>query len=130
MHSQGQPPVSQDAFRQLEVLVERLEAFITDYLDEARQNGIVLRPADVLDIIDDAIQAAGAPSEAAPDFAPTVEGAFLLGLYEEIVQQPSSIYEQKTLLDGTTTWVTLEPKIWTEVLRRVRLVLEKALTRG
>jgi hypothetical protein len=114
------------SFQHLDVLVQRAEALIADYVQEARQSGVRLRATDIVDLIEDAARAAREPSEPEPEFAPTVEGAYLQGLYEELIQQPSSIYEQKTLESGSAVWATLDAPLWLEVLRRLKATLQRA----
>lgn len=115
----GTPPPGPD-FRGLEVLVGRTEALIADYVDEAREAGCRLQGTHLVSVLDQAIAHAEAPANHQPAFEESVEGCYLLGLYEELVQQPTNVYEQVTTPEGRQEWRTLEYPVWAECLRRVR----------
>lgn len=100
-------------------IVLRLEQVIVDYLALGRKMEIEISGEALLDVIDEVTNEAHERPPGKP-FAETPEGFFLSGLYEELVQQPSNIFEQVTQADGKEYYVPLKPALWCACLGRLR----------
>jgi hypothetical protein len=91
--------------RQIGTVVSKLQVIIADYLESGKPLKITLSAYEILSAIEAAIQeAAGRPS-------PWPDGAdartfFVHGLYDEIIQQPSNIFETKLFPDGTERYIS------------------------
>ncbi|MEN3942253.1 hypothetical protein WJU23_13225 [Prosthecobacter sp. SYSU 5D2] len=105
--------------KQIQAVVSKLQVVIADYLDSGKPLKITLNPIEILSALDAAIQeAAGHPS-------PWPDGAdartfFIHGLYDEIIQQPSNIFETRLFPDGSERYVPVSKSAWKACLELLR----------
>ena len=105
--------------RQIHTVISKLQSVIADYLDSGKPLKITLSAYEILSAIEAAIQeAAGKPS-------PWPDGAdartfFVHGLYDEIIQQPSNIFETKLFPDGTERYIPISRATWKTCLVHLR----------
>jgi hypothetical protein len=76
-----------------------------------------------------AIDAARAEAGGQP--SPFPDGAdartfFVHGLYDEIVQQPSNLFETRVFPDGSERYIPVSQAVWTAGLDRVKAVILRA----
>ncbi len=104
--------------------VRRLTQVCADYLASAPRLGLQPTPAHLLRIVDAALAEVsdGPPTTWGED----VEGYFLQGLYEELIQQPANLYTGTRLLNGQEVPVPISLENWFECLR----VFRAAILRG
>jgi hypothetical protein len=105
--------------RQIKTVVSKLHVVIADYLESGKPMDITLNPVEILSAIDAAI----AESEGRP--SPWPDGAdartfFLHGLYDELIQQPSNIFETKLFPDGSERYIPLSRATWKTCLQTLR----------
>ncbi len=104
---------------QISQVVKKLQVVIADYLESGRDIDIRLTPLEIISAVEAAIQeAAGKPS-------PWPDGAdartfFIHGLYDELIQQPSNIFETKLFPDGSTRYVPIGRAVWKACLEKLR----------
>lgn len=105
--------------RQIHTVISKLQCVIADYLDSGKPLKITLSAYEILSAIEAAIQeAAGKPS-------PWPDGAdartfFVHGLYDEIIQQPSNIFETKLFPDGSERYIPISRATWNTCLVHLR----------
>lgn len=108
-----------------EAVAARVRMAMADYLESGRPLGLVLKPVEIVSAIDAALkEAAGVPSP-----LPEGENArvfFLHGLYEEIVQQPSNLFETRIFPDGSERYVPMGRAVWRAGLEKVKAGILKA----
>jgi hypothetical protein len=103
---------------QIDRVVEKIEDVMATYLDGGAKVGLELDVAQVLRVIERAQEEAEGRGNA--DFGEDVAGFHMAGLYEELIQQPSNIFEQITREDGEPTYVPLSAPLWRACLARLR----------
>lgn len=103
---------------QIERVVEKVEDMMATYLEGGTKLGLFLDTPQVLEVIDRAI--AESEGRGNPDFGSDVSGFHMGGLYEELIQQPSNIFEQVTKEEGGTEYVPLSVPLWQACLARLR----------
>jgi hypothetical protein len=105
--------------RQIGTVVSKLQVVIADYLDSGKPLKITLSAFEILSAVEAAVQeAAGNPS-------PWPDGAdartfFVHGLYDEIIQQPSNIFETKLFPDGSERYIPISRATWKVCLESLR----------
>ena len=105
--------------RQISAVLSKLQVVIADYLDSGKPLKITLSACEILFAVEAAIQeAAGQPS-------PWPDGAdartfFIHGLYDDLTQQPSNIFETKLFPDGTERYIPISRATWKACLERLR----------
>jgi len=105
--------------RQIHTVISKLQSVIADYLDSGKPLKITLSAYEILSAIEAAIQeVAGSPS-------PWPDGAdartfFVHGLYDEIIQQPSNIFETKLFPDGSERYIPISRATWKTCLESLR----------
>lgn len=118
------PPATPAASTDLVATVRRLTQICADYLASAPRLGLQPTPAHLLRIVDAAL--AEATDGPPPTWGEDVEGYFLQGLYEELIQQPANLFTGTRLLHGEEVPVPISRENWIECLR----VFHAALLRG
>jgi len=103
---------------QIERVVEKVEDMMATYLEGGSKLGLSLDTEQVLAVIDRAMEEAAGRGNA--DFGTDVSGFHMSGLYEELIQQPSNIFEQVTREDGEKEYVPLSVPLWQACLVRLR----------
>lgn len=104
--------------RQIGTVVSKLQVIMADYLESGRPLKVTLSAYEILSAIDAAIEeAAGHPSPW-PDGA-DVRTFFIHGLYDELIQQPSNIFETKLFPDGSERHIPISRATWKACLKRL-----------
>jgi hypothetical protein len=106
---------------QTAVLVLRISGVLDEYLGQAPRLKLKIGTPDILSVIDHALLEADGKALALP-WPNTTEGFFLSGAFEELIQQPGSIFEEVTAPDGTSQHVPLSTAIWKMCLSKLRQV--------
>ena len=110
------PPVSDD---QLMPLVHRVEDLIVTYSLQGRRLGVTLQTATLLGVIDKALRQA--EGEAVPALTEGTPEEFLAeDLYEELTQQPESVFDKVVDKAGEEHWIPLDMEVWRRCLRKLR----------
>ena len=104
--------------------VRRLTEVCADYLASAPRLGLYPSSLQLLRCVDAAL--AEATDGPLTVWREDVEGYFLQGLYEELIQQPANLYTGTRLLHGEEVPVPISRENWIECLR----VLHAAILRG
>ncbi|MDB6006481.1 MAG: hypothetical protein JWR15_3468 [Prosthecobacter sp.] len=100
-------------------VLAKLSVVMADYLEGGRHIDIVLNPVEILSAVEAAIHEADGQPSPWPDGA-DARTFFIHGLYDEIIQQPSNIFEIKTFPDGTERYIPIAKAIWKSCLERLR----------
>jgi hypothetical protein len=119
LSTEGSPnPLPAPNLDQIERVVEKVEDMMATYLEGGSKLGLSLDTPQVLEVIDRALAESEGRGNA--DFGSDVSGFHMGGLYEELIQQPSNIFEQVTREDGTQEYVPLSVPLWQACLARLR----------
>jgi ABC-type Zn2+ transport system substrate-binding protein/surface adhesin len=102
---------------QIGSVVDKLEDVIVVYLESGAHLGLEPDADQVLHAVRQALEEAHADENFKPAFEETPMGFYLSGLYEELVQQASNIFEQVTLEDGKARYVPLARPVWIACLQ-------------
>ncbi|MFM7606013.1 MAG: hypothetical protein ACKO8Z_12570 [Prosthecobacter sp.] len=105
--------------RQINAVVSKLHVVIADYLDSGKPLKISLSAIEILSAVEAAIQEAVGQPSPWPDGA-DARTFFIHGLYDEIIQQPSNIFETKRFPDGTERYVPISRATWKACLEHLR----------
>lgn len=117
----AQPPA---ASVDLVAAVRRLTALCAEHLATAPRLGMQASPDHLLRVIDTALsEATDGPL---PEWGTDIEGYFLQGLYEELIQQPANLFTGTRLLQGEEVPVPISTENWIECLH----VFRAAILRG
>jgi hypothetical protein len=111
--------------RQIKAVVGRLHVVIADYLEGGAPLQIKLNPLEILSAIDAAIQEADGRPSSWPDGG-EARAFFIHGLYDELVLQPSNIFETKTFPDGSERYIPISRAAWKACLA----VLKEQIVKG
>ena len=99
-------------------LVARLEELLIRYLESGKRSSLSLSQEQIFFVVDAAVEHAS--RQIIPQFDETESGYFMSGLFEELIQQPQSIFEKVEDESGHHTWKPLSPEIWENCLRHFR----------
>lgn len=112
-------------------VVARVQLVIADYLESGKGMGMgmVLKPVEIVSAIDAALAEAGGQPSPFPDGA-DARTFFVHGLYDEIVQQPSHLFETRVFPDGSERYVPVGRAVWVACLERVKAGILKAKVKG
>jgi hypothetical protein len=105
--------------QQMAGVLARLSGVMADYLESGRHIDIVLNPVEILSAVGAAIQEAEGRPSPWPDGA-DARTFFIHGLYEEIIQQPSNIFETRIFPDGSERYIPLNRASWKACLELLR----------
>lgn len=105
--------------RQIHTVISKLQCVIADYLDSGKPLKITLSAYEILSAIEAAIQEAVGQPSPWPDGA-DARTFFVHGLYDEIIQQPSNIFETKLFPDGTERYIPISRATWKTCLVHLR----------
>ena len=108
--------------RDLRPVIRKLEVLLGEALGEAQKSGVNLPVTSLVTVIDEAVHEATDLGYRAK-FPQTVEGVFLSGIYDELVQQPSNIFDVVTRADGKSYYVPLSSGVWIRCLKSLRKIL-------
>jgi hypothetical protein len=103
---------------QTAAVLARVSIVMADYIEGGKPIGIVLNPVEILSAIGAAIKEAEGQPSPWPDGA-DARTFFIHGLYDEIIQQPSNIFETKIFPDGTERYIPLDKATWKACLQRL-----------
>ncbi|GAB4252965.1 MAG: hypothetical protein OHK005_20250 [Candidatus Methylacidiphilales bacterium] len=109
-HEKAAMPVSQE-IKEATVLVERLQVVVAEYLRPSHSMGLKVEGGEVAGIIRQLAERT-ARGEGVPEFAPTPEGYFLQGLYEELAQERGGIFEKGTDENGQEVFRPISADNW------------------
>lgn len=102
-------------------LIARLEDLLVRYLESGKRSRLSLTPEQIFFVVDAAVDHSS--RQIVPKFEETESGYFMSGLFEELIQQPQSIFEKIEDEEGHPTWKPLSPEIWEDCLRQFRKTL-------
>ncbi|MCB1275866.1 hypothetical protein [Prosthecobacter sp.] len=121
--------------RQIQTVIAKVQIAIADYLQSGAPLKITLNPVEILSAIEAAIREAEGQPSPWPDGA-DARTFFIHGLYDDLIQQPSNIFETKRFPDGTERYLPISPATWKACLEKLRsqiieagLKLEKKTSR-
>ncbi len=100
-------------------VLAKLSVVMADYLEGGRHIDIVLNPVEILSAVEAAIHEADGQPSPWPDGA-DARTFFIHGLYDEIIQQPSNIFETKIFPDGSERYIPIAKALWKACLERLR----------
>ena len=118
---QGYQPSSEPPpeAKEIKTLVLRLEKVIREYVQPAHKMGLTISAKDIFEVLD-LVATKAADKKVELPWQDTAQGFFLAGLYEELIQQPSTIFSQITDAHGDTFYVPLSREIWQTCLKGLR----------
>lgn len=105
--------------REISAVVSKLHVVIADYLDSGKPLKITLSAIEILSAVEAAIREASGQPSPWPDGA-DARTFFVHGLYDEIIQQPRNIFENKLFPDGTERYIPISRSTWKACLERLR----------
>ena len=105
--------------RQIGTVVSKLQVVIADYLDSGKKLKITLSAFEVLSAVEVAIQEAAGKPSSWPDGV-DARTFFVHCLYDEIIQQPSDIFETKLFPDGSERYIPISRATWKACLECLR----------
>ncbi|TDU81736.1 hypothetical protein EI77_01046 [Prosthecobacter fusiformis] len=104
---------------QIEAVIGKLQIVMSDYLESGKPLKITLSPVEILSALDAAIHEANGQPSPWPDGA-DVRTFFIHGLYDEIIQQPSNIFETRVFPDGSERYIPVSKATWKACLAQLR----------
>lgn len=104
---------------QIKSVVQKLQVVIADYIEGGKAIPITLNPIEILSAIEAAIEEANGSPSPWPDGA-DARTFFVHGLYDEIIQQPSNIFETRLFPDGSERYVPVSKAVWKACLEKLR----------
>jgi hypothetical protein len=117
-------PQAPAASADLIATVRRLTGICADHLATAPRLGLQPTPDHLLRAVDAAL--AEARDGPLPEWGSDIEGYFLQGIHEELIQQPANLFTGTRLLNGEEVPVPISLATWIECL----LVFRAAIVRG
>ena len=106
-------------------IVRRLEAIVINHLEGARRIGHPLNLEQVVAIID-ALRAEASGTNHPVAFSDGVVTFYLMdGLYEELLGEPSNIFQTTRTPDGATRFEPLQRGFWLACLESLRQRMER-----
>ncbi len=112
----GQGPAD---LREVDAIVRKLQVVMADYLESGRTLNIRLTAVEILSAIEAALAEARGTPTPWPDGA-DARTFFLHGLYDEIIQQPSNIFETRVFPDGSSRYVPVSKAVWKACLEKLQ----------
>lgn len=107
---------------QIRTVVRRLRVLLGEALEQSRRVGVELTPLKLVALCDELLREAHEPGYR-PAFDDSVEGFFLGGLFDELVVEPSNIFDTVISTDGREFYVPLSAEQWIACLETLRLSL-------
>lgn len=99
--------------------MSKLHVVIADYLQSGAPLKLKLNPVEILSAIEAAIREAEGQPSPWPDGA-DARTFFVHGLYDELIQQPSNIFETRVFPDGTERYIPISRATWKACLERLK----------
>ncbi len=117
----GKPPTPATP-QQIRGIVKRLQVLLGESMEQGGHLGVDVTPAKLARVCDELLHEARHPGYR-PRHDGSVEGFFFAGVFEDLVQQPSNIFDEVTGIDGKAYYVPLTVETWIQCLETLRLVL-------
>ena len=117
----GKRPAPVDA-AQARVVVKRLRVLIGEGIENAKRCEATLTAEDLVKVCDDLIRETR-ENGFRPDYGDSVKGFILSGIFDELLMQPSNIFDVERSLDGGNFYVPLSAETWVACLEALRLSL-------
>jgi hypothetical protein len=117
----GKRPKPVDA-EQARTVVKRLRVLLGENVLNARRCGVELTAVHLVRVCDDLLREAR-ETGFRPDYGESLEGFQLAGIFDELVQQPSNIFDVATNSQGQQYYVPLGTENWIACLEALRLSL-------
>lgn len=111
--------------KQTQGVVKKLQVVIADYLESGKPLKLTLNPIEILSALEAAIEEAQGRPSPWPDGA-DARAFFIHGLYDEIIQQPSNIFETRFFPDGSERYVPVSRATWKACLESLRTKIIEA----
>jgi hypothetical protein len=105
--------------RAISAVVSKLHVVIADYLDSGKPLKITLSAIEILSAVEAAIRESEGQPSPWPDGA-DVRTFFIHGLYDDLIQQPSNIFETKLFPDGSERYIPVGRATWKACLVKLR----------
>ena len=113
--------------REIRAVVSKLHVVIADYLESGKPLQIKLTGIEILSAIEAAIREAEGQPSPWPDGA-DARTFFIHGLYDDLIQQPSNIFETKLFPDGSERYIPVSRATWKACLESLRSqIIERGL---
>jgi hypothetical protein len=109
----------------VKTVVVRVQLAMADYLESGKGLGILLQPVEIVSALDAALAEADGQPSPWPDGA-DARTFFLHGLYDEIVQQPSNLFETRVFPDGSERYVPVSKAVWRAGLEHTKAAILQA----
>ncbi|MHA3771717.1 hypothetical protein ACXR0O_09300 [Verrucomicrobiota bacterium sgz303538] len=103
-------------------VLKRLRVILGEAIEQGRRLGLELTGPRLAKLCDELLREAREPGYK-PSFDDSVEGFFLGGVFDDLVQQPSNIFSQVTGTDGKEYYVPLTASQWIACLEALRFSL-------
>ena len=104
---------------QMKPILHRLRVILGEAVEQGERVGVDLNAPKLAMLCDELLREASEPGYR-PAFDDSVEGFFLGGVFDELVQQPSNIFDQVMGTDGREYYVPLTTEQWIACLQRLR----------
>ncbi len=113
---QESAPSGKPELSQIQAIVLRLEDFLATTVEEGQHLGLTLSAPQILSVIDTALGRLQGTESPKP-VEETVEGYFLDGFTEALLQEQQGIYEKVKDPDDQEVYVPINNALWIECLR-------------
>jgi len=111
--------------RELDTLISHLDREVGEYLRMGVSSGLQLTGLELIRVLDMARDLNAGIDVHPVEKTPT--DFFMTGLFEEISQIPSNVFEEVVFPDGNTRFMPIRPEVWEAGLQRYKAKLRKAL---
>jgi hypothetical protein len=108
--------------QQIRGIVKRLQVLLGEAMEQGDRVGVEVTPPKLARVCDELLHEARHPGYR-PRHDGSVEGFFFAGVFEDLAQQPSNIFDEVTGADGKAYHVPLTVETWIQCLETLRLVL-------
>lgn len=108
--------------QQIRSVVKRLEVLLGEAIEQGRRVGVDVTPPKLARLCDELLREAREPGYR-PENDGSVEAFFFAGIFEDLVQQPSNIFEQVSAPDGKEYYVPLTLETWEACLQALKFLL-------
>lgn len=107
---------------EIRVVTRRLRVLLGEGLENARRCGEELTATHLAMVCDDLLRETREPGYR-PEYGDSVRGFLLGGIFDDLVQQPSNIFDSGTGLDGRQYFVPMSAENWRACLEALRFSL-------
>jgi len=120
MAEPSQKPISKDQMRKV---LKRLRVLLGEAIEQGSRVGLDLSSVKLAALCGELIREAEELGYR-PAYDDSVEGFFLGGVFDELMQQPSNIFDAVMGLDGVDYYVPLSAENWIACLEALRFSLQ------